>query len=412
MSATGDRIAVVAEFGLWVTGAALIASAAGMRLPPVSLPPNLIPAPAPTHAPVDVIGLKVSPSPGSSATLEPSATAAPTISPVVQGLAARLASKDFQFKAAGTATESFVAENSSVDIAATGSFSYKAGDEAESTKMTSGGKTMSYDNVYGANNAYVRKNGGPWVKKPRQASDTAMWQIMLAPGRRFVDVGVETKNGARLHRLVAADPVALSSEIDSLEPGVGASHVNLTFWTRDDGTPVVFRLEGTWDQTVAGLKAHVTAAHEFVISNLSGVTIAPPAGAWQWIVDSIGIGFGVPPGWARTNVNSAVGWTTYGNATATIGYVTDEAGGRTFNQAVDFVEESLADPAQNRTETTVGGEPAARFGIHRSKQKDYVSETVVVHNGKIYQFVFFAAGKDSVADALASQILATLEFTS
>ncbi|MGD0019898.1 MAG: hypothetical protein ABSD62_11640 [Candidatus Limnocylindrales bacterium] len=409
MSSAGDRIAAVGEFGLWVTAAVLIAGAAGMRLP-ADLLASSKPSPTPT---VSVVAV-ASGSPAASASLapSPSPTSAPTLSPLVGKLQAYLARKDFQFQATGTGSQSATGTNLSVDFTLSGSLSYRAGDESDTTKMTSQGKTVAYDNVYTGSFAYERSNGGPWIKKPRQPSDTAEWRIFLSSSRLFVDTGVETKNGRALHRLEVADSAALSTEVDAIGTVSGA-RVTMVFWTKDDGTPVVFRMEGTWDEQVNGVQAHVTTAQEFVFSKSSGVTITAPSNPWQWIVDGIArVAFGAPSDWSESDVNKTIGATTYAGASGQIVYVTQDAAGMTLDQTVAAVIGSFHDPAEGRMATTVGGEPAAHFGVHRSAQKDYVSETVVIHAGKIYAFSFFGIkGKDAATDAMAAQILATLTFT-
>ena len=67
MSRAGDGIAAIAELGLWVTAAALIASAAGMRLPGGLL---ASPSPTPTAvaAPSGSPGVTVTPAPRPSST--------------------------------------------------------------------------------------------------------------------------------------------------------------------------------------------------------------------------------------------------------------------------------------------------------------------------------------------------------
>jgi hypothetical protein len=277
--------------------------------------------------------------------------------------------------------------------------------------MTSKGTTVPYDSVYSGSFAYERVNGGPWIKKPRKNSDTAIWRILLSPSRLFVETGVETKNGSELHRLEVADPAALSAEFDDIGTLTDA-HMTAVFWTRADGTPAVIRMEGTWTQPVNGIEAKVTTAQEFVLTKLSGVAITAPKNAWQSIVDGINaIEFGVPPDWAKSAANQSIGATTYQGASGEILYLTFDAAGMTLDQATDAVVAAAVDPAGARKATTVAGEPATLVGFHRAKQKDYIVEAVVLHGGKAYEIGFLGSGSDAATDALASQILDTLSFT-
>jgi len=407
-SRAGDLVATVAEFGLWVTAAALIASAAGMRLPY-----DVLASSAATPGAVPVL----SGTPDASATqlptpsLAPTPTPVPTLSPLVRKFQAYLARKDFQFQATGTGTQSASGDNFSVDLTLAGSVSYKAGDESDVTKITSNGNTVPSDSVYAGSFAYERSNGGPWIKKPRKTSDTANWRIFLSPARLFVDTGVETKNGTALHRLEVADPAALSAEVDAIGT-VTDSRVTIVFWTKADGTPVVMRMEATWNQQVNGVAAKVTSFNEFVFTKLSGVTIATPSNPWQWIVDgAAAITFGVPSNWSLTETNKSIGATTYEGASGAILYLTFDANGMTQDQAVAAVVAASPDPIQGRTATTVAGQPATQLAFHRAKQKDYMVEMVVVHGGKVYEVGFLGSGKDAATDALAAQILGTFTFT-
>lgn len=406
MSSAGDKVAAVAEVGLWVAAAALIAGAVGMRLPGGLLASSTA---TPGTSAVAIASPGASPTPTLTSSLAPTPSPAPTLSPLVRKFQAYLARKDFQFQATGTGSQSAVGVNLSVDLALTGSMAYKAGDEWDTTKMTSNGQTMTDDTTYAGSNKFERMNGGPWIKKPRKATDS---RILFSPTRLFVDTGVETKNGTALHRLEVADPAALSAEIDALGI-VTNSHLMLVFWTRADGTPAVFQMEGTWTQAVNGVQASVTTTEEFAFTKWAGVTISPPKSPWQWIVDGTdGIAFGLPSGWSKSNANNTLGLTEYVTASGQFDYKTYDAAGLTLELLVDGVIASAGDPVVGRAATSVGGQPAIRFGVHRATQKDYQVQTLAIYQGRVYQFLSFGpAGKDAATDAMAAQILATLEFT-
>lgn len=406
MSSTGDRVASIGELGLWVTGAVLIASAAGMRLPA-----NLIASSSASPTPQPTAVASESASASASLAPTPTPTPAPTLSPLVRKFQAYLARRDFQFQATQTGSQSVSGANLSLELRTTGSMSYKAGDASETTKTTVQEKLLTTDKVYAGSYTYQRINDGPWVKKPRQHSDIVSWGMLFSSSRLFVDTGVETKNGSALHRLEVADPNAFSAELDTLGT-ITDAHVTLVFWTKDDGTPAAFRMEGTWDQPVNGAPAHVTSAQEVSFTKLSGVTITTPKNPWQWIVDdTTSIAFGVPTDWSKTDTNKAIGATTYEGPSGAILYLTFAANGLTLDQAVAAVLAASKDPAGAQVAMTVGGEPATRFGLHRSKQKDYLVEVVALHGGEVYEIAFLGSGKDTATDALAVQILATLEFT-
>jgi hypothetical protein len=410
MRTTRGPLATVAEIGLWLTAAVLVAAAVGMHLPSGLLSSA---SPAASGAATPSVGFGALSTPTLQPSLAPRPSAAATLSPLAARLQARLAAKTFEFQATGTGSESATGEGLALDFTLTGSLSYRAGDEADTTKLTAQGQTVANDSVYAGSFAYERSNGGPWVKKPRKAyDDDADWRIFLSPKRLFVDTGVETKNGASLHRLEVADPAALGSDLDATGL-VSNARATVVFWVKADGTPVVLRVEGTWDQPLDGVQAHVTIAEEFVLTRLSGVAITPPKNPWRWVVDAANkLAFGLPPDWKASDVNRLIGLTTYADAAYTFGYRQDNVL-LSLSAAATQVEAGFVDPVVGQPATTVGGQAAVQFGVHRSKQKDYASVTVVMYSGRCYQFIVLGSvGHEVATDSMARQVLATVELTS
>jgi hypothetical protein len=409
MSGARDTLASVAEFSLWVAAAALIAGAAGMRLPAGLLAPS---TPAPMASVPGGPGPLAAASPSAVPTLAPAPTPVPTLSPLVARFQANLARKDFQFQATGTESLSYASAGQSQDVVAAISINYKAGDEADTSKLTAAGQTSVRDSVNTGTHDYERVNGGPWIDKPRPKTDRASSLAMFSPKRLFVDTGVETKNDKRLHRLEAADPGGFSAEMATLQSATDV-HLTLTFWTNDAGVPAAFRMDGTLQISVRGVEIRETIAQELTFNKLSGVSIAAPKKPWKWIVDGLdAFAFGLPSNWKSSGVNRLLGLTTYTDATHyTFGYVTDSAGLNSLDTAANQIITQVAEPVEGRKATTVAGQPAVQFGVHRTKQKDYLSETVVLCGGKVYQFVFLGAAGDAAIEAMAAQILGTIAFT-
>jgi hypothetical protein len=407
-----NRIAAIAEFGLWVVVVALIASALGMRLP-FDLPTFASASHAPGIGALASAGpsASVTPAPTPTAAPTPAPTPAPTASPIVKKLQAYLARKDFQFQATQTGSNSFTGTNGSVEEKISGTVAYKVNDEADTTKTTFQGKTTTQDSVYTGTSTYERTDAGPWIKRARTPADTAQTKVLLSPTRLFVDAGVETKNGSSLHRLEVADPAALSAAVVATGT-VTSAQLTATFWTKDDGTPVYLRLDGTADQQVNGATVHATIAQELALIKWSGVTIATPKNAWQQVVDGVaGMTFGLPADWTVSDLNKPLGITTYAGQSGQLAYASESGTGLTLDQAVARVAATFVDAPGARTQSTVGGEAAIQFGVHRTKQKDYVSTFVLLHAGQLYQFGFWGQSSDAATDKLAAQIMGTLAFT-
>ena len=119
-------------------------------------------------------------------------------------------------------------------------------------------------------------NGQAWTKSARSATSTAFYKLLFAPTLLMVDKGVETKNGAQLHRLEVADPVAFSKALVKASTDATDAQATYTVWVGDDGTPAAIKVEGWEDGTIEGAKIRATVVEEFRIIATSGVTISAP----------------------------------------------------------------------------------------------------------------------------------------
>lgn len=268
MSKLGSLTAFAAEAALWVTGAALIASAAGAHwsFDPSSVNIDKIIGPGPT------------PTVAASPTVPPLAPdATPTTSPAITKFLAIVAQPDFQFKAKFSNDVTFTLNGTAMVENQNGTMSYKAGDSTDSHRETWNGKVDTYDYVYVGTAQYESKDGAAWVKSVRPASDIASDKLMFAPVVAFVDKGVETKNGRQLHRLEVADPAAFSKAmVQASTSGTTDAQVTYTVWVAEDGTPADFLLAGWVQAPVNGVSTKATMTEEFRVIATSGVTITAP----------------------------------------------------------------------------------------------------------------------------------------
>lgn len=275
MSKLGGLVAFSAELGIWIAGAALIASAAGMHwsvdLSAVDLSAitgsNPSAAASPSHAPsASASAPAKSPTPGPS----------PTMSPVVVKYLAVVAKPDFQLKCKYTISSTFTFNATPFNDSVDGTMAYKAGDATDSRTETINGIATAYDYVYLGSAQYKRTNGTAWVKSARPASDVASSKLLFSPAVMFVDKGVETKNGAQLHRLEMADQDAFSKAMVKASDGATAAQLKYTVWVADDGAPADFKFEGWMQTLVSGVSTKVTTVQEFLLTAASGVRITAP----------------------------------------------------------------------------------------------------------------------------------------
>lgn len=270
MSKLGGFTAFAAEAALWVGGAALIASAAGMHW-------NFDPS---TVDLGKIMGTAPSPSapagPSASATWSLAPGASPTISPVVPKYLAIVARPDFQFRAKYTNSATFTLSGTAYNDGQSGTMSYRAGDTTDTRRETINGAVTTHDYVYIGGTQYESTNSAAWVKSARPATDIASNKLLFTPSMAFVDKGVETKNGAEFHRLEVADPVAFSTAMVKATDGATDGQLNYTVWVADDGTPADFKVEGWMQLPVGGISTKATSVNEFRIIGTSVATITAP----------------------------------------------------------------------------------------------------------------------------------------
>jgi hypothetical protein len=266
----GTATAFAAEAALWISGAALIASAAGVTWN------------------VDVNGLMAA-QPSASASVVPSSSptatfavvslapgASPTMSPVVRKFLAYVARPDFQLKAKFTVSSIYTVSGLPKNVTQSGTLSYKSGDDSDNLRETVNGTVTTYADFDIGSYSYESKNGGPWTRSSRPTGDSEADRLLFAPTMTFLDRGVETKNGTQLHRLELADPSSFNKAWLKTQPELTDTQQTYTVWVRDDGTPAAYRLSGPVEISIGGTPTSMANDQEFRIFALSGVSITAP----------------------------------------------------------------------------------------------------------------------------------------
>jgi hypothetical protein len=262
VSRFGSATAFGSEAALWVVGAALIASAAGMRwsfdLPKLDLL-------APTSA---------NPTLAASGSPAPSSTPGPTISPVVQKMKAFFDNPALQFEAKNNGIAKVTSNGRSINGTLTDTIAYNEGAASDFGRVVVLGMTTSYDRVALGTTVYYRNNGSAWATQNRP--DQYMLVItLLWENRVFVDKGLEKKNGRQLHRIEATDTAALSADYKKSQAAADAD-MTLVYWTDNNGMPVFFNLSGTYTQVVKGASTGMFIDEDWTVTKTSGVKIAAP----------------------------------------------------------------------------------------------------------------------------------------
>jgi hypothetical protein len=262
VSKLGIVTAFSAEAALWVAGAALIAGAAGAHwnLPAVDLSA--------------VTGSK--PAASASATAVESAIpgASPNDYAALTKFLALESRPDFQFKSTVTMSETFAIGEAPTVAQVTGTYDTNGTDTSSMLTTTVLGTTSVGDTVVVGHITYKSTDGKNWTRSERLASDG---NSFLPTGITFLDEGVETWHGVRLHRLAAGPPDLVNA---SFSQGVGSNAsdatMSVTLLVDDEGVLAAVEMSGTVDVVVneAPVKVTITATYE--VTATSGVTIEAP----------------------------------------------------------------------------------------------------------------------------------------
>jgi hypothetical protein len=272
MSKLGGATTFAAEASLWIAGAAIIAGAAGahwnVKVPDVASLMGATPSPS--------VAASASPSPTAAIrTLAPGAS--PTMSPLAAKYQTYVARADYQFKAKYTSSQTLTVAGKPMEIDISGTMGYLNGNHFDHSRVTSDGAVETDDTIALDGFSYESIDSQPWTKTDRPAADLANDRLLFAPVAIFIDGGVETKNGLRLHRLDIADPVAFSKAALKVSTG-GATDAQFTYtvWVDDNGVPADIKLDGWVQEPINGVSTKVTTSEEFRIIATSGVSISAP----------------------------------------------------------------------------------------------------------------------------------------
>jgi hypothetical protein len=275
------------------------------------------------------------------------------------------------------------------------------------------------DEIVAAGERYTSPDDTTWIDRGKKATGSSLLTA-LASADTTVDSGIETVTGISAHKIVTpADVVDVAPALGIDTGTFDEETTTLRIWADAAGKPIGFGALMSWKVTLGGETETVAIDFDVIFAAESSadspVEIVAPAKAWQWIEDKQeGIAFGLPATWKRTTINDSVGMTSYddGPAAHTIAYLQASVGDETLSQATKEVVDAMTDTPGGTRSVVIGSEDASLLSAHRSKQKDYVSIAIVVHETLGYEIlVMGAVGDETTTDALAQQILATVEFT-
>jgi hypothetical protein len=258
--------AFAAEAALWVTGAALIAGAAGMHwsvnLPTIDLLTPKTPDPA----------LVATASPIASG---PVVTVPPANQTVVQKLKAFLDNPGLQLEFTMHVSMEIAASGRTVDAVETDTVDYNAGAASRVAEGgLVGGTHTSSSQVTIGDTVYYRTGSLPWATM-RRSTDYLLPITLHWENRVFVDKGVEKMSGRQLHRIEATDAAELSADYQKAS-GFSNVKMALVYWADNNGLPVIFDLSGSYTTVVNGVTENVKMNEASTVVKTKDVVIESP----------------------------------------------------------------------------------------------------------------------------------------
>jgi hypothetical protein len=275
LSKLGGLTAFAAEAALWVTGAALIAGAAGMHwnvdLPKVDLltPQSPNPALVATASPITS-----APIASTLATSTPAASLPAGKLTVAQKLKAFLDNPGLQLEVTMVVSMKITANGRTLNGTEKDTIDYSAGAVSKVSNVDLAGLSSSNSQVSIGDTVYYQTDGSTWATMKRP-SDFLLPITLHWENRVFIDKGVEKKSGRQLHRLEATDATEL---IADYQKATGFSNVKLAlvYWADNNGMPVYFNLSGSYTAVVKGVTENVQMTEAATVVKTSGVTVSAP----------------------------------------------------------------------------------------------------------------------------------------
>lgn len=239
-------------------------------------------------------------------------------------------------------------------------------DSHQTTTVKFGSVTQTTESIRVGGKAWTRTLPGPWlVASASSGNGLSDWLEGL---ETLEDAGVVTKNGMSLHHLIPDGGASVPPDVLGLDPAQFSDpEISIELYAKDDGTPALFVLGGSWVQTVNGQELTVNLDIDMTVSDVGEtITVKAPDPDDVWKTYTSGLGYSVAHPSDFTVVRQADG-DTYRRDGEDWFYVVPyaEGKGRTAEGFADLILAGYAeDPGPPRDEpvkTTAGGGVAYRM---------------------------------------------------
>ncbi len=290
--------------------------------------------------------------PAENATPTATATATPSPSPTPDVGALFVAKMEAMSAGSMTVTGNLDIGGTAATL--TGRYDSNGADSYSTTTMTYGKTTQTTDEITWAGKTYVRTGNGAWYEK--QATDSRGIGSVLSSMVTAQDIGVTTRDGLQVHRLVPAGLAIQPADIGF----EGTGTIKLEFLAREDGTPVAMSLTLDLVQTTATASVPVSGTMDFVFVSGASPMVLAPEPVFAMFTSKKGFSYGHPANWdARADANwegfdgpnlEWVGTRTYPKGKATLTSTTADL--------VYVLKKELKAKIISNVPATLGGEQA------------------------------------------------------
>ena len=281
------------------------------------------------------------------------------------------------------------------------------------------------EDIVAGGRTYTRTGNGPWFVVTPASTATSSQDLasFLRALGSIQDVGVETKDGQQLHHLTLGAGGSLPPAVLGFTgSAIRNPQVSVEFWAKDDGTPGVMEVKGTWQQVAGSSLADVAMTVDFIFSGVGqSVTVNPPATVWTLYTSKR----------YHLIVGHPSDWDVYPSPSAKLSDEFDSANGTVFlasrygSRGVKLNALAHYDATtglktiyshyrlEGVTTTTMGGSSAREIRFHGTFKghKVYGIVVLTLKGSNFYEFdLLDAAGHEAADRTLAAQGISTFAF--
>ena len=185
-----------------------------------------------------------------------------------------------------------------VTVGIEGSFEGDGDNMRQRSTVTFNGNATTTEAIKVGSERWSRTLPGPWLAMPASSGSSASLNDWLGSLSSLTDLGVETKAGQQLHHLRPAAGSKVPPEALGLDPDQFTDpDISIELYARDDGTPALFEMTGSWVQKVNQQDVNVELDVDMTVSDVGEpVTITRPTDVWTQYTSELGYSVAHPAG--------------------------------------------------------------------------------------------------------------------